>query len=239
MTSLGSDCFANCDKLETIYCYATNPPAITYGSGYNLGLTNACIIYVPGSSVDKYKQAEGWKEYTWILPIKGTRENTGEDTKGKCEKPVITYSDGKLHFESATIGAEYHYTLNCNDVVSLKYSNDGDIKLAAAYNITVYATADDYTASDKATATLYWINGRLDDPTNINNAKTRGILASSQDGIVSVSGLNEGESVAFYSVDGKLLGNAKAVNGVASYAVSNASVVIAKIGDQSIKLVVR
>ncbi len=170
-----------------------------------------------------------------ILPIKGTE---GE-SKGKCEKPVITYRDGRLHFESSTSGAEYHYTLSCNDVKSNVYSKNGSINLAAKYNITAYATADNYSPSDKATATLYWINGSLDSPTNINAAKTRGVLASAQDGVVTVSGLNDGEHVAFYSVDGKLIGAANAVNGVASYAVGNEQVVIAKIGEQSIKIAMK
>lgn len=157
--------------------------------------------------------------------------------KGKCEKPVITYADGKLHFESSTTGAVYHYTLTCNDVKSGAYS-EGSVSLAAAYNITAYATADSYSQSNNATATLYWVNGSLNNPTGINAAKIRGVLASSDDGIVTLSGLNDGETVAFYTTDGKIIGNTKSVNGNASYAVGNAPVVIAKVGASSIKIVV-
>ena len=74
--------------------------------------------------------------------------------------------------------------------------------------------------------------------TNINQTATRGIIATSNDGIVTLSGLNNDETVRFYTVDGKQLGAAKAVNGTASQAVSE-SVVIAKMGNQTIKIAVK
>lgn len=226
---VGYYCFIGCNNLVSVYCYAENPP-----SAESQGQPSTTILYVPAASVDKYKQADGWKDFIAILPISGTEG----DVKGKCEKPVITYADGKLHFESSTTGAEYHYTLDCGDVKSGAYSKDGSVSLAAAYNITAYATADGYTPSDNATATLYWVNGILE-TTNINVAKMRGVLASSQDGIVTISGLGNDEMVSLYTVDGKVIGEATAVDGVASYAVGNIPIVIAKVGTSSIKIAVK
>lgn len=210
-------------------CYAENPPYID--GNQILGQLSNTILYVPATSVDKYKQVNGWKAFIAILPISGTEGGV----KGKCEKPVITFADGKLHFESSTTGAGYHYNLSCSDARSEAYSQDGNVSLDATYNITAYATADGYSQSDNATATLYWVNGNLQ-TSNINTAKMRGVLVSSQDGIVAISGLNSGEKVTLYNVDGKMIGKSTAVNGVASYAVSNAKVVIAKVGNQSIKI---
>ena len=111
------------------------------------------------------------------------------------------------------------------------YSQDGIVKFSAAYNISAYATADGYEPSDNATATLYWVEANLQNtPTNINQATTRGIIVTSNDGIVTLSGLNNDETVRFFTVDGKQLGAAKAVNGTASQAVSE-SIVIAKMGN--------
>lgn len=56
---------------------------------------------------------------------------------------------------------------------------------------------------DKAEATLYWINANLDNGTNINQVRTRGVVASAHDGIISLSGLDEGEVVKFFAADGK------------------------------------
>ena len=110
--------------------------------------------------------------------------------------------------------------------------------LSAAYNISVYATADGYKASDKAEATLYWINANLDTGTNINMVRTRGVVASVHDGIITLSGLDNGEVVKFYATDGKSLGSSVAANGAVSFAV-NESLVIAKVGKDSIKIVVK
>lgn len=207
-------------------------------SGYgtnSFGQPSTTILYVPAASIDKYKQKDPWKDFILILPIKGTDPQKPSE---QCSKPTITYSNKKLHFESSTVGANYHYDISSADMSTGKYSEDGDVSLAAAYNITAYATADNYSPSDKVTATLYWVDGSLDDPTGINVAKTRGVLASSDDGIVTLSGLDDGETVAFYTTDGKIIGNTKSVNGNASYAVGNAPVVIAKVGASSIKIVV-
>ena len=101
-----------------------------------------------------------------------------------------------------------------------------------------YATADGYSASDKAEATLYWINANLDNGTNINQVRTRGVVASAHDGIISLSGLDDGEVVKFFAADGKSLGSTVAANGAASYAVSE-SLVIAKVGKDSIKIAMK
>ena len=177
--------------------------------------------------------------YPYIyVPLKD--EESGEEKPNEqCAVPTISYADGKLTFASSTPNAEYHYTITDTDMASDVYSQDGIVKLSAAYNISAYATADGYKPSDKATATLYWVEANLqNNPTNINQTATRGIIVTSNDGIVTLSGLNNDETVRFYTVDGKQLGAAKAVNGTASQAVSE-SVVIAKMGNQTIKIAVK
>ena len=157
----------------------------------------------------------------------------------QCAVPTISYAEGKLTFASSTPNAEYHYTITDTDMASDTYSKDGIVKLSAAYNISAYATADGSEPSDNATATLYWVEANLQNTTtNINQATTRGIIVTSNDGIITLSGLNNDETVRFYTVDGKQLGAAKAVNGTASQAVSE-SVVIAKMGNQTIKIAVK
>ena len=141
-------------------------------------------------------------------------------------------------FACETIGAKYHYTITDTDITSDALSENGEVSLSAAYNISVYATADGYKASDKAEATLYWINANLDTGTNINMVKTRGVVASAHDGIITLSGLDNGEVVKFYATDGKYIGSSVAANGAASYAV-NESLVIAKVGKDSIKIAMK
>lgn len=141
-----------------------------------------------------------WVASILIYPSKDDESGELKPVK-QWAVPFVSYADGKLTF---TPNAEYHYTITDTDMASDTYSKDGIVKLSAAYNISAYATADGYKASDKATATLYWIEANLqNNTTNINQTATRGIIATSNDGIVTLSGLNNSEIVRFYTVDGK------------------------------------
>ena len=231
VTSLGDYCFDGCSALETVYFKGKVPKM--YNSVY---LHYTCIIKVPAEYLQDYKEAFGSKHkyiYAW------NPDESGDDDKPvtPCATPSVSYESGELKFACETAGAKYHYTINDKDMATDALSEDGKVSLSAAYNISVYATADGYTASENAEATLYWINANLE-TANINLAKTRGIVASAHDGIVSISGLDNGEVVKFYAADGKYLGSTIAVNGAASYAVSE-SLVIAKVGKDSIKIAMK
>lgn len=233
VTSLGGNCFLNCQKLETVYFEGK------YCNSHYAGLKipTTSIIKVPTEYLQGYKDAFG-PNYKYIYAW--NPGEAGEDNKPvtQCSTPSISYESGKLMFACETAGAKYHYTITDTDIKSDALSENGEVSLSAAYNISVYATADGYKASDKAKATLYWIDANLDNSTNINMVKTRGVVASAHDGIICLSGLDNGEVVKFYATDGKYLGSSVAANGSASYAV-NESLVIAKVGKDSIKIAVK
>ena len=233
VTSLGGNCFLNCQKLETVYFEGK------YCNSHYAGLKipTTSIIKVPTEYLQGYKDAFG-PNYKYIYAW--NPGEAGEDNKPvtQCSTPSISYESGKLMFACETAGAKYHYTITDTDIKSDALSENGEVSLSAAYNISVYATADGYKASDKAEATLYWVNANLDTGTNINMVKTRGVVASAHDGIITLSGLDNGEVVKFYATDGKYLGSSVAANGAASYAV-NESLVIAKVGKDSIKIAMK
>ena len=234
VTSLGYECFKDCKNLETVYFKGKYSDYIYYS---NLKIPTTSIIKVPTEYLQGYKDAFG-SDYKYIYAW--NPDETGEDSKPvtQCSTPSISYESGKLMFACETTGAKYHYTITDTDIKSDALSENGEVSLSAAYNISVYATADGYKASDKAEATLYWIDANLDNGTNINMVKTRGVVASAHDGIITLSGLDNGEVVKFYATDGKYLGSSVAANGSASYAV-NESLVIAKVGKDSIKIAMK
>ena len=217
--------------LNSLYFEGKAPEGLSSAS-----IPTTCTLNVPKEYLQDYKDALG-SDYKHISAW--NPNESGEENKPStpCATPTISYESGKLKFSSETAGAEYHYTINDEDVAYDAYSKNGEVSLTAAYKISAYAAADGYKASDKAEATLYWVSANLE-ATNINLAKTRGIVASSQGGIVSISGLDNGEVVKFYAVDGKLAGTSVAVAGIASCAVSE-SIVIAKVGSSSIKILVK
>ena len=177
-----------------------------------------------------------WKNFKDITKIISGDEDKPVEP---CAKPTIGYADGQLKFTDATEGAKFHYTLTCSDVQNDKFDEEGSVDLAACYDIAVYATADGYKPSDKTTAKLYWVkaDGSLTTD-NINAAKKRGVVVAAEGGIVTVSGLSDGEKVEFYAIDGKLIGEQKANSGTVSIATSE-HVVICKMGGASIKILVK
>lgn len=233
VTSLGSSCFALCRKLETVYFKGE----YCNSSYTDLYIPTTSIIKVPTEYLQGYKNAFG-SSYKYIYAWNPSESGDDNGSVSPCAAPTISYESGKLIFACETTGAKYHYTITDTDIKSNALSENGEVTLSAAYHISVYATADGYTASDKAEATLYWINANLDNGTNINQVRTRGVVASAHDGIISLSGLDDGEVVKFFAADGKYLGSTVAANGAASYAVSE-SLVIAKVGKNSIKIAMK
>ena len=233
VTSLDDYCFIDCQNLETVY-FEGKYCKSNYA---DLKIPTTCIIKVPTEYLQGYKDSFG-PDYKYIYAW--NPDETGDDNKPvtQCSTPSVSYGEGKLMFACETTGAKYHYTITDTDIKSDALSENGEVSLSAAYNISVYATADGYKASDKAEATLYWINANLDNGTNINMVKTRGVVASTHDGIICLSGLDNGEVVKFYATDGKYLGSSVVANGAASFAV-NESLVIAKVGKDSIKIAVK
>ena len=232
VTSLGYSCFYGCSGIETVYFKGKVPKNTSQSE-----IPITTIIKVPTEYLQDYKDAfDSSYKYIYGWDPDGTGDGTKPVTQ--CATPSISYESGKLMFACETAGAKYHYTITDTDIKTDALNENGEVSLSAAYHISVYATADGYKASDKAEATLYWINANLENGTNINQVRTRGVVASAHDGIISLSGLDDGEVVKFFAADGKYLGSTVAANGAASYAVSE-SLVIAKVGKNSIKIAMK
>lgn len=225
---IGSKSFKDCKALKSVFFKGKVPNNIS-----NASISTESVIYVPKDNFQDYKDALGsnYQIFIWNTEELGD----GDNPAAQCETPIVSYESGNLKFTCETSGVKYYYTISDYDIATNALSEDGIVSLSAAYNILVYATADGYRDSKITKATLYWVDDNQDNPSNINLSKTRGIVASAHNGIVSLSGLNNGEEVKFYSFDGKYLGATVAVNGYASYAVSE-SMVIAKVGNNSIKI---
>lgn len=231
VTSIGEEAFEKCGNLENIYCYAekfSKLGAFIFIDSY----IEYATLHVPSSAISYYQTTEPWSGFGTIKALEGTDVETK-----KCETPSISFVNGKLIFSCATEGVEYVSEVTCSDV-NKYYSNE--IYLAACYDITVTAMKTGYDNSDVATAKLYWLtsSGSLEGA-GINNVSMRGIAIQSAGGIINISGLDNNETVCFYGIDGKSLGSATAINGTTSFAAQSGSVVVAKIGKESIKIAVK
>ncbi len=97
VTSLGMLCFNGCTNLNTITSRATTPPAANL-MAFNR-VNKSIPVYVPAASVNAYKAANEWKDFTNILPIPED-EPTGEVTLSCVE-------------ESGTCGPNLNWAVNC------------------------------------------------------------------------------------------------------------------------------
>ena len=71
VTSIGSWAFSDCTRLASITIEATTPP--TLGSGVFDYTSSSLQIYVPGCSLDAYKSATNWRNYSSkIQPFPGS-----------------------------------------------------------------------------------------------------------------------------------------------------------------------
>ena len=78
----------------------------------------------------------------------------------------------------------------------------------------------------------------IEDGDGIESAKERGIAIQSAGGFINLSGLDNNETVSFYALDGKALGTAKSIDGNVSFSAKQGTVVVARIGKESVKIAV-
>ena len=218
--------FSDCSKLEYVYCYAENVPS-TDASAFEETNIASSTLHVPGPALSLYQATAPWSGFGTINALEGTEVE-------KCKTPVISYANGELEFTCSTEGVEFASEIKCDDVNKF---NTSKVSLSACYDISVTATKAGYEDSDVATAKLYWLP-TADISTNINTAKTRGVVIQSADGFITLSGLNTNERVDFFAIDGVALGSAIATDGTATFSATNGTIVIAKIGKESVKIAV-
>lgn len=226
--------FASCKNLTDVFCYAVAPPnasANTFKDSY----TEYATLHVPAEAIEKYMTKEPWSGFGSYKTIEG-------DEMRVCAKPTVAYADGKLQFACETEEADIYYTLIAPDVKTTNtHVNDGNIlNLNAYYDIKFYAVASGYSQSETVKAKLYWLasSGAIDDGTSVSTVKMRGITIQSDGDFVTITGLDNNERVCYFSIDGKKLGEIISTNGIANFAVTRSSVVIARIGNESVKIAV-
>ena len=223
---IGENAFAGCKQLENVYCYAEELPS-TNTDAFKGSDIEYSTLHVPGPALSSYQATAPWSGFGTINALEGTEVD-------KCKTPVISYANGELEFTCSTEGVEFASEIKCDDV---KKYNTSKVSLSACYDISVTATKAGYDNSDVATAKLYWLP-TADISTNINTAKTRGVVIQSAGGFITLSGLDANERVDFFAIDGVALGSATATDGTATFSAKSGTIVVAKIGKESVKIAV-
>ena len=114
VTSIGAGAFAGCSGLTAIYAYATTPANLASATSRTRAGSSSvfegvdketCVLYVPQGSLELYRAAEGWGEFTHIVEMDGTgissvsvTDNIFDvyDMSGRKVRTATTSLDGLL-----------------------------------------------------------------------------------------------------------------------------------------------
>ena len=245
VTSIGSSAFYECDNLATVVSLIENPFKIR-GKTYNNMMTfsqNTFMhgtLYVPVGTKEKYKATEGWKDFLFIEDGTGGSDPVTPEAK-KCEKPTISYKNGKLTFNCETEGATCVSSITDADMGTYTAN---EVQLGVTYSISVYAAKAEYEDSETVYATLCWVDVEPKTEGIANgmaSISARAILVQSEGGVLKVQGIDDGTQVSVYGINGMQEGSAVSQNGTATVRTSlqAGSVAIVKVGSKSIKVVVK
>lgn len=230
--------FDSCPNLADVTCYAENVPN-TSSDTFNHSYIEYATLHVPSVSINAYKNDDPWKNFKSIVAIDG--EIPEPPTTPKCEKPTIRYANGQLKLSCGTEGVEFVTDITDSDV---KKHYDATISLTATYNINVFSTKSGYDDSDVATATLCWIEAApqtegLTD--GVAQIAARPVLVKTDNGFITVEGVDDRTNVSIYTMDGKQIGSTISQNNMATIATSiqPGSIAILKIGERSVKVIIK
>ena len=108
LTKLCMAAFYNCSKITTIVCYATTPPAETYG--WTFAYTAQELLYVPEEAVETYKSNSLWGDFKDILPIPSSiviLDESNDETPTQLQTLEGQTVDAQLNRSFVADGAWY------------------------------------------------------------------------------------------------------------------------------------
>ena len=94
VTSIGEAAFYGCSGLTSVTCFATTPPQLDYAV-FSFSISS-CVLYVPAGSISAYQSADGWKDFSNILPIS---QQGLEDVQGNNVQCTKIVHNGQIFIE--------------------------------------------------------------------------------------------------------------------------------------------
>lgn len=160
LISIGTCAFSSCIKLTDMYCYAEKVPTMASNVFKGSYLDHA-TLHVPESSINSYKDANQWKDFSTIKAI-GSEE--GPETK-VCALPTLSVENGKLRFDCETPNASISYYVK--GLSSSQTVKAGE-SVSPIITIAFYAMAEGYVNSEEQIAEIMILDTSLSDETPVN-----------------------------------------------------------------------
>ena len=230
-TSIGSDAFSGCDALTSV-----SLPAATY-IGYNAFQdckTLTSVSLPAATTIGNYAFGYCPALTSISLPV---ATSIGSDAFSGCDALK------SVSLPAATFIGDYAFG-DCSSLCDI-YVGDQPAQCDDPFSKVTYATATLHVpagCASKYKEANSWKNFAFIsedyDPTGIKSTKVNDVKIYTDNGSVQLTGLKEGEKVVLYSLDGKQIGAQKANSGTISITTSE-PVVICKMGEKSIKILVK
>ncbi len=96
VTRIGNEAFRDSKSLYDIYCYTSTPAKTGYSMFYENTYSD-CTLHVPYGTIDRYKTADGWKEFANIVEFDPTGvEAVSADRKSATERRIYNLGGARM-----------------------------------------------------------------------------------------------------------------------------------------------
>lgn len=160
-----------------------------------------------------------------------------------CAKPTISYVNGKITYACETEEVLFTSSITNDDI---KTYDTTEIDLKLTYKISVYASKPGYQDSEIATATLCWIEQEpytegITDEDGVMEVKTKPMMIQTENGIISILGIDNGIETQVYDNKGMMRGSVISIDNQAiiNTNLTTGDIAIIKVREKHIKVVIK
>lgn len=203
----------------------TTPPVIQENA-FTSEVYSTIPLKVPVGTLDFYKDANGWKNFINISeydesqiedPIAGIPVTIKDCEAGQTTISVNTGESTRLRFESSE-----NYILNSVTINGVDITNDLD--------------KDGWYTSSSITQPTTFIVSYSDSPLSVVHPDISKIKVLGTNGCITVSGLNIGDTINIYGINGTIVGTTIASRDVMSFSLQSNNVYIVKCNNRTFKV---
>lgn len=185
VTSIGEEAFALCDHLYSIIAYPMDPPTCSYSAFNNVDKYD-CILRVPHNSIDKYEQADVWKDFSYIESMSPAHI-------------YVRLTGGEMQLSEAMTGLRI--MLRANDTYEFHSAMLNDEDVTDRVDSEGYYTIPEVSED----AILNIVFKKADGTTGTSETDISSMKVTVYDNVVDITGKPANESVRAYDLKGMLL----------------------------------
>jgi hypothetical protein len=217
---VGSSDFIECDSIESVVAIRKDPPAVSEYEVWTFTdyVYEHATLYVLPESIEKYKAHHVWGRFLHIKPYRGDLYLTIKYADSGCVK--LTVKKGENY--ELTIESEKDWRIN-----TVTYNGE---------NVTSQLSADNVFRTPAITK-----DGILNVSFEAIESNVRSIVRSNvkvyaENGSIVVKGLNPGELISIYTLDGIQKTQVYSIGDVMTIPIAETGIYLIKTSEKTVKL---